>query len=113
MDLLIEILGAGDESSVDQEELSAQPMCQGAANRRLAGTRRAIEQNTALGAQTKLGRQCIVAQRQNNVNFEAADDVIDTLEVLEADLLHFAEVHVAGQALGTEIFDEGVGCERP
>ncbi len=46
------------------------------------------------------------SSRESNVNLEAPDDVVDTVKILQVDLLDFSQVDITGEALRPEIFDE-------
>src|SRR6185437_6969148 len=76
------------------------------------GSGRPIEEYAALGAQAEFARKRVVLQRKHDVDIEAANDVIDALEIGQVDVLDFAEIDVAGKALGAQVFDEGIRVER-
>ena len=84
-------------------------MRQGAAHGCLAGAGRTVEQNAAFGAQTKTIGEFIVLERQDDIDLEAAQHVVHPFQVLQVHLLDFSKVHIAGEALGAEVFDKQVG----
>ena len=63
-----------------------------------------------LGRSPSSSGQFVVLQRQDDVGFQAANDVVGALEVAQLDGLHFFEVHVAGQTVGPQILDELGRC---
>ena len=109
VDAIVKTLCARDESSVDQEELAFEAMSERAAHGRLAGAGRTVKQNAAFGAQTKTIGEFIVLERQDDIDLEAAQHVVHPFQVLQVHLLDFSKVHVAGEALGAEVFNEQVG----
>jgi len=61
------------------------------ANRRLARTRWTVQQHAALWAEPKFGSQGIIRERQNDMNFRAAHDIIDALQVMKSNFLDFVK----------------------
>ncbi len=83
-------------------------MCESAAHRRLAGAGRPVQQYAAFGAQAKPIRQLVILERQDDVDLEAAQHVVHAFQIFQVHLLHFPQVHIAGQALRAEILDEQI-----
>src|SRR5437879_13890018 len=68
-------------------------MRQGAAHGCLAGAGRTVEQNAAVGAQTKTIGELIVLQRQGDIDLEAAQHVVHPFQVLQ---VHLLDIHFSG-----------------
>ena len=78
---LVEVARAGNERAVYQEEFSFESVRQGAADGRLSGARRPGQQYATLAFESQLVRQILPLQWKDDVRFQAADDIIDSLEI--------------------------------
>ena len=86
-------------------------MSERAAHGGLAGAGRPVKQHASFRPQLVLVGQRIVFQGQDDIDFQVAQDVIHPFEVGQIDGLDLAEVHVAGEALGSQVFNERVRAE--
>jgi hypothetical protein len=61
--------------------------------------------------QLKLGRQRVIFKRQGDLCLQGHDQVVDAPQVVPIHLLHFLDLHVAGQVLGSKVIDELSGIQ--
>ena len=108
MDHLVEMLGPGDEGPIDEKELAPEAMGQRPADRRLPRAGRPGQQHPSFRLELQFLGQFAVLQRDHDVRFEAADHVVDPLEVVKIDLGHLAQLDVARQLHGPQIVDEPI-----
>src|SRR5262249_25082787 len=80
LNLTVEIARARDESSINEEELTAQAMCKGASYCCLAGSRRSSKQYASFRTNPQLGTQSIILQWNDHVGFQRFDHVIKTFQ---------------------------------
>src|SRR5277367_4125573 len=112
MNPTVEILAARYKSSVDEKELSSQPMRERPPDGGFSRARRSIEKHSPLGLQSQLRTERIVAQRKHYVSLKAADHVVDALQIVQRNLVDLSQVHVARKALRAQIFDVLLRRER-